>query len=87
MPEGIIPPIKGITWHDGKLYIAHRSRISVLDLEDENPETRFKTIVNGLPEWGEFLGGKPIFDRDGKLVFSVSDAGQRRGHRRALGRA
>ncbi len=75
MPEGIIPPIKGITWRDGKLYIAHRSRISVLDLSDPDPTTRFRTIVNGLPEWGQFVGGKPIFDRDGKLVFFVSTQG------------
>ena len=71
MPEGLIPPITGITWHEGKIYVSHRSRYSVLD-----PNTgEFRTIVNGLPMWGEFLNGKPIFDRDGKMVFHVSSQG------------
>lgn len=75
MPEGLIPPISGLTWHGGKLYVAHRSRISVLDPKDDDPKTRFKTIVNGLPEWGNSLAGKPQFDRDGKLVFFVPTQG------------
>ena len=71
MPEGLIPPITGITWHEGKIYVAHRSRYSVLD-----PNTGdFQTIVNGLPCWGEFLNAKPIFDRDGKMVFHVATQG------------
>ena len=71
MPEGLIPPITGLTWHDGKLYVSHRSRYSVLD-----PQTGdFKTIVNGLPCWGEFLNAKPIFDADGRMVFFVSTQG------------
>ena len=71
MSEGIIPPITGITWHDGKLYVAHRSRYSVLD--PENGE--FRTIINGLPCWGEFLNAKPIFDDAGKMIFFVSTQG------------
>lgn len=71
MPEGVIPPITGVTWHDGKLYVAHRSRYSVL-----NPATGdFTTIVNGLPCWGEFLNAKPIFDDSGRMVFFVSTQG------------
>ncbi len=78
IPEGIIPPITGITWHDGKIYVSHRTRISVLDPKDENPETRFRTIVRGLPAWGVHVNAKVVFDRDGKMVFFVppqSDAG------------
>ena len=75
IPEGIIPPITGLTWHDGKIYVAHRSRISVLNPADENPETRFKTIVNGLPSWGTYVNGKVVFDRDGKMVFFVPPQG------------
>src|SRR6056297_233440 len=71
MPEGLIPPLTGVTWHQGKLYVSHRSRYSVLD-----PDTgEFKTIVNGLPCWGEFLNAKPIFDADGQMVFFVSTQG------------
>ena len=71
MPEGIIPPITGITWHDGKLYVSHRSRYSVLDPQNG----QFKTIVNGLPMWGEFLNAKPIFDSNGQMVFHVPTQG------------
>lgn len=71
MPEGLIPPLTGLTYHQGKLYVSHRSRVSVLD-----PKTgEFRTIVNGLPSWGEFQNNKPVFDRDGKLVFFLSTQG------------
>lgn len=71
MSEGIIPPITGLTWHGGKLYVSHRSRYSVFD-----PKTgEFKTIVNGLPSWGEFQNNKPIFDASGKMVFFLSTQG------------
>ena len=51
MSEGLIPPVTGVTYHDNKLYISHRSRYSVYDLQTNE----FKTIINGLPSWGEFL--------------------------------
>ncbi|NNE77081.1 MAG: hypothetical protein HKN31_08415, partial [Pricia sp.] len=70
MPEGLIPPLTGTTYHDGKLYISHRSRYSVYDLSTGE----FKTIINGLPSWGEFLNAKPIF-RDNKMYFFLSTQG------------
>lgn len=70
LPEGLIPPVTGITQHEGKLYISHRSRYSVLD-----PATGdFHTVIDGLPSWGEFLNAKPIF-RDGKMYFFLSTQG------------
>jgi glucose/arabinose dehydrogenase len=70
MPEGLIPPVTGLTWYNGKLYISHRSRYSTFD-----PATgEFKTIINGLPDWGEFHNVKPIF-KDGKMYFFVSTQG------------
>lgn len=70
MEEGLIPPVTGVTYFDGKLYIAHRSRYSTYDLETG----KFKTIINGLPSWGEFLNGKAIF-RDGKMYFHLATQG------------
>ena len=70
MEEGLIPPVTGVTYYKGKLYISHRTRYSVLD-----PKTgEFETIVNGLPSWGEFLNAKPIFHK-GKMVFFLSTQG------------
>jgi glucose/arabinose dehydrogenase len=69
IPEGLIAPITGLTWHDGLLYVTHRTRVSTL-----NPETgEFKTIIRDLPAWGEFQNNKVIFTPDGrKMVFFVS---------------
>jgi glucose/arabinose dehydrogenase len=70
MPEGLIPPVTGLTWYNGKLYISHRSRYSTLD-----PATGdFKTIINGLPSWGEFLNVQPVF-KDDKMYFFLSTQG------------
>ena len=70
MPEGLIPPVTGVTYYEDKLYISHRSRYSTYDLETGE----FNTIVNGLPSWGEFLNAKPIF-KDGKMYFFLSTQG------------
>ena len=70
LPEGLIPPVTGVTFYEGKLYISHRSRYSTYDLETGE----FKTIIDGLPSWGEFLNAKPIF-RDGKMYFFLSTQG------------
>jgi glucose/arabinose dehydrogenase len=71
LPEGLIGPIEGITWHNGLIYVAHRTRVSTL-----NPKTgEFKTIIDDLPAWGFFHNGKVVFDREGKMVFSVSTQG------------
>lgn len=70
MPEGIISPLTGVTYHEGKLYISHRSRYSTYDLESGE----FETIINGLPSWGEFLNVKPVI-HDEKLTFFLSTQG------------
>lgn len=70
LPEGLIPPITGVTYHEGKLFISHRSRYSTYNLETGE----FKTIIDGLPSWGEFLNAKPIF-KDGKMYFFLSTQG------------
>lgn len=70
MEEGLIPPVTGVTYYKGNLYISHRSRYSVYNLETDE----FKTIVNGLPSWGEFLNAKPIF-KDDKMYFFLSTQG------------
>lgn len=70
MEEGLIPPVTGVTYHKGNLYISHRSRYSVYNLESGE----FKTIINGLPSWGEFLNAKPIFKGD-KMYFFLSTQG------------
>jgi glucose/arabinose dehydrogenase len=71
LPPGLVAPITGITWHDGLLYVAHRTRVSTLD-----PETgEFTTIIDGLPAWGEFQNNKVVFGPGGRMYFFVSTQG------------
>jgi glucose/arabinose dehydrogenase len=73
IPQGLIGPIEAVTANpdNGLLYIAHRTRYSVLD-----PKTgQFKTIIDKLPAWGIFHNTKVQFDKDGKMVFGVSAQG------------
>lgn len=70
MEEGLIPPVTGVTYHDGKLYVSHRSRYSIYDLDTGE----FETIISGLPSWGEFLNAKPIF-KDDKMYWFLSTQG------------
>jgi glucose/arabinose dehydrogenase len=70
MEEGLIPPVTGVTYYKGNLYISHRSRYSVYNLETKE----FETIINGLPSWGEFLNAKPIF-KDEKMYWFLSTQG------------
>jgi glucose/arabinose dehydrogenase len=71
MPEGLIGPVTGVTWHQGKLYVSHRSRVSVLD----PASGEFRTIINGLPSWGFFHNHKVVFGPDGKMYFSLASQG------------
>jgi len=50
MPEGIIMPITGGTWHDGKLYISDRIRYLSFDPESG----KFDAIINGILDSTEF---------------------------------
>lgn len=71
--EGIVPPLVGVTFNprNGLLYVASRQRYATLD-----PRTgAWRTIIDGLPSWGEFLNTKPIFDREGKMWFVQSSQG------------
>jgi glucose/arabinose dehydrogenase len=71
MPEGLISPLTGVTFHNGLLYVAHRSRVSTLD-----PRTgQFRTVVNGMPSWGFFHNHKVQFGPDGKMYFPLSVQG------------
>jgi glucose/arabinose dehydrogenase len=71
IPEGLIGPVTGVTWHDGMLYVTHRTRVSTL-----NPKNgEFKTIIDRLPAWGFFQNNRAIFGPDGKMYFFVSTQG------------
>lgn len=62
--EGFTPPITGINYYDGGLYISHRGYITVLR---ENG-TKLN-IVSGLPCNGDYYTSNVAFGADGKIYF------------------
>jgi glucose/arabinose dehydrogenase len=65
---GLRPPVNGLTWHEGSLYISeggHPGRISRLD-----PNGRRMTILGDLPGPGNYHTNMLAFGPDGKLYFS-----------------
>ncbi len=62
------PPVNGLTWHEGSLYISeggHPGRISRLD-----PNGEQVTILDNLPGPGNYHTNMLAFGPDGKLYFS-----------------
>jgi glucose/arabinose dehydrogenase len=69
LAEGLNPPVNGLTYHDGMLYVTeggHPSRISRLSPDGGELET----IVDGLPGPGNYQTNMVAFGPDGKLYFS-----------------
>ncbi len=67
--EGLRPPVNGLTFHEGALYITesgHPSRILRLDLATSEQ----RTVVEGLPGPGNYQTNMVAFGPEGKLYFS-----------------
>jgi glucose/arabinose dehydrogenase len=66
--DGLRPPVNGLTYHEGSLYISeggHPGRISRLD-----PDGRRTTILDDLPGPGNYHTNMLAFGPDGRLYFS-----------------
>jgi glucose/arabinose dehydrogenase len=66
--DGLRPPVNGLTWHEGSLYISeggHPGRISRLD-----PGGAWTTILDSLPGPGNYHTNMLAFGPDGRLYFS-----------------
>lgn len=66
--EGLRPPVNGLTFHQGNLYISeggHPGRISRLDFDGEQT-----VILDNLPGPGNYHTNMVAFGPDGKLYFS-----------------
>ena len=61
--EGLVGPINDLLWHDGRLFISHRGKISVLEGE------AVKDLVTGLPSDGDHHNNQIVAGPDGKLYF------------------
>jgi len=67
--ENLRPPVNGLTFHDGHLYVSeggHPARISRFDLDGRNQTV----ILDDLPGPGNYHTNMVAFAPDGKLYFS-----------------
>ncbi|MDQ0157534.1 PQQ-dependent sugar dehydrogenase [Robertmurraya andreesenii] len=67
--EGFNPPLTGITFYQGKIYVAHRGSITIV-----KPDGSKQDIITGLPSFGDHHNNRVIFGPDGKMYFGQGTA-------------
>lgn len=67
--EGFQPPLTGITYHNGEIYVAHRGFITVVQKDGKK-----KDILAGLPSFGDHHNNRVAFGADGKMYFGQGTA-------------
>lgn len=67
--EGFNPPLTGITYYKGDIYVSHRGYITAI-----KPSGRKFNIIEGLPSWGDHHNNRVVFGPDGKMYFGQGTA-------------
>lgn len=67
--EGFNGPITDILWHEGKMYVSHRGKISTV-----SSDGTVKDLVTGLPSSGDHFNNEMAIGPDGKLYFGQGTA-------------
>jgi glucose/arabinose dehydrogenase len=62
-------PINDLLWHDGRLYVSHRGKISILV-----PGEQIRDLVTGLPSDGDHHNNQLTVGPDGKIYFGQGTA-------------
>lgn len=62
--SGLEGPINDLLWHDDHLFVSHRGKISVVDLDGEVTD-----LVTGLPSQGDHHNNQLTAGPDGKIYF------------------
>lgn len=71
--DEFIGPITDILWHQGRLYVSHRGKISVIE-----PDGRVEDLITGLPSEGDHENNQLSLGPDNKIYFgqgTVTNAG------------
>ncbi len=71
--DGLVPPIMDLLWHQGRMLVSHRGKISIL-----HPDGSLRHLVEGLPSNGDHFNGQLAEGPEGKLYFgqgSFTNAG------------
>jgi glucose/arabinose dehydrogenase len=66
---GLGGPVTGIAFHDGRLYVAHRGRVSIVAADGT-----LRDVLSGLPSQGDYQNNKLTFGPDGLLYFGQGTA-------------
>jgi glucose/arabinose dehydrogenase len=66
--EDLSAPITDLLWHDGRLFISHKGKISMLE------EDKVRDLVTGLPSLGDHSNNQLAAGPDGKLYFGQGSA-------------
>ena len=62
-------PVTDILWHNGKLYISHKGKISAVEADG-----RITDLVTGLPSYGDHFNNQMTAGPDGKIYFGQGSA-------------
>lgn len=66
--EGLSGPVADLLYHDGRLYVSHRGKISVVE------NGRLRHLVTGLPSDGDHHTNQMAMGPDGKIYFGQGTA-------------
>ncbi|MDP4090413.1 MAG: PQQ-dependent sugar dehydrogenase [Bacillota bacterium] len=67
--EGFNPPLTGINYFNGDIYVSHRGVISIV-----KPNGKVIDILSGLPSFGDHHNNQVVFGSDGKMYFGQGTA-------------
>lgn len=67
--DGFNPPLTGINFLNGDLYVSHRGKITVLKQDGRKID-----IISGLPSFGDHHNNQVVFGKDGKMYFGQGTA-------------
>ncbi|MDB5241475.1 MAG: putative glucose/sorbosone dehydrogenase, precursor [Spirosoma sp.] len=62
--EGFQGPVTDILWHQGKLYVSHKGKISAVGANGS-----IQDLVTGLPSFGDHFNNQMTVGPDGKIYF------------------
>jgi len=69
MAEGFNPPLTGINYYKGDIYVSHRGFITIIKADGS-----MEDIIAGLPSWGDHHNNQVIFGPDDKMYFGQGTA-------------
>jgi glucose/arabinose dehydrogenase len=67
--EGFNPPLTGINYLDGNIYVSHRGKITLIKQDGTKVD-----VLSGLPSFGDHHNNQVIFGPDGKMYYGQGTA-------------